>query len=65
MSEEVKLRPEASQTTGDIQATLEQADKFLSDMAPHLGKLFGISPSISVGRIPEAGTMATNQVQVK
>ena len=60
MSEEVKLRPEASQTTGDIQATLEQADKFLSDMAPHLGKLFGISPSISVGRIPEAGTMATN-----
>jgi len=55
MSEEVKLRPEAPQTTGDIQATLEQADKFLSDMAPHLGKLFGISPSISVGRIAEDG----------
>ena len=60
MSEEVKLRPEAPQTTGDIQATLEQADRFLGDMAPHLGQLFGISPSISVGRIPEAGTMATN-----
>ncbi len=46
---------------GALEARLHEADRFLRDMAPHLGRLFGVDLTVTVTQLPEGAGMATSE----